>query len=158
MVTTMNPMLLKDKTIFIVEDNAQNRVIFQMSLLRYGAVIDFERWGASTVARLDGLPRIDLIILDLQLADGISGLDLYDQIRTLPKYANVPIIAVSAMDRLSLCQRYAQRAFQGSLPNRLIGFSSRPSLQKSCRVNKFGTRVTVTIQFNYSPFLLGAIR
>jgi CheY-like chemotaxis protein len=113
MVTTMNPMLLKDKTIFIVEDNAQNRVIFQMSLLRYGAVIDFERWGASTVARLDGLPRIDLIILDLQLADGISGIDLYDQIRALPKYINVPIIAVSAMDPAVAVPKVRAKGFSG---------------------------------------------
>lgn len=113
MLRANTPTLLKDKTIFIVEDNSQNRVIFEMSLIRHGAIIDFERWGAATVARLSGLPRIDLIILDLQLADGVSGYDLYDQIRLLPKYAAVPIIAVSAMDPAIALPKVREKGFAG---------------------------------------------
>ena len=37
-------MSLHDKHIFIVEDNLENRVVFQMALMKHGARVDFERW------------------------------------------------------------------------------------------------------------------
>ena len=46
-------MFLKDKRIFIVEDNMQNRVVFQMAFVRHGALVDFERRGRETIARLN---------------------------------------------------------------------------------------------------------
>jgi CheY-like chemotaxis protein len=106
-------MLLKDKHIFIVEDNMQNRVIFQMAFIRHGAVVDFERRGRETLARLGELAHVDLIILDLMLADGVSGFDLYDEIRALPKYAAVPIIAVSAMDPSMAIPKTLSKGFSG---------------------------------------------
>ncbi len=106
-------MLLKGKSIFIVEDNSQNRVIFEMSLIRYGVTVDFERWGASTISRLGNMPRFDLIVLDLMLADGVSGFDLFDQIREIPRYAEIPIIAVSAMDPAIAIPKVRAKGFAG---------------------------------------------
>jgi len=106
-------MLLSGKTVFIVEDNPQNRVIFQMVLIRHGAIIDFERRGADTISRLANIPTVDLIILDLQLLEGVSGLDLYDQIRAMPKYAQIPIVAVSAMDASVAVPQVRQKGFSG---------------------------------------------
>ncbi len=91
-------MLLNDKRIFIVEDNIQNRIIFQVCLLSNGAAIDLEYRGADTIYRLSRLAPVDLIILDLMLSDGISGFDIIKQIRALPAYHTTPIVAVSAMD------------------------------------------------------------
>jgi CheY-like chemotaxis protein len=91
-------MLLKDKHIFIVEDNLQNRIIYQMILIKHGAQVYFERWGKDAIWRLHGLAHVHLIILDLALAGGISGYDIYDDIRKQPKFDAVPIVAVSATD------------------------------------------------------------
>src|SRR5260221_12966296 len=91
-------MLLKGKTIFIVEDNLQNRVVFQMALVRHGARVEFERHGCEALIRLKNTLNVDLIVLDLMLAEGISGFDIFEQIRLLPKYSDIPIIAVSAME------------------------------------------------------------
>jgi len=106
-------MLLKDKRIFIVEDNMQNRIIFQMALIRHGASVDFERWGQGTILHINNLSRIDLIILDLMLADGVSGFDIFDQIRTVPKYDHVPIVAVSAMDPAIAIPKVREKGFSG---------------------------------------------
>jgi two-component system cell cycle response regulator DivK len=89
---------LKDRLIFVVEDNTQNRVIFQMTLVRHGAHLEFERWGQATLTQLKRLPKVDAIILDLMLAHHINGFDIYDQIRACREFAQVPIVAVSAMD------------------------------------------------------------
>ena len=106
-------MLLKGKHIFVVEDNMQNRVIFQMSFIRHGAVVDFERRGRETLARLNELSEVDLIILDLMLAEGISGFDLYDEIRAIAKFSATPIVAVSAMDPGLAIPKTLAKGFSG---------------------------------------------
>jgi CheY-like chemotaxis protein len=106
-------MILKDKRIFIVEDNMQNRLVFQMALIRHGASVDFERWGRDTLYHLQNLSRVDLIVLDLMLAEGITGFDIFDQIRGLGKYDAVPIIAVSAMDPSIAIPRLRKQGFSG---------------------------------------------
>jgi len=106
-------MLLADKHIFIIEDNIQNRVVFQITLIRHGAKVDFERWGKNTLFRLRKAAQIDLIVLDLMLAEGISGFDLYDQIRALPEFDRVPILAVSALDAGIAIPRARSQGFAG---------------------------------------------
>jgi CheY-like chemotaxis protein len=104
-------MLLENKKIFIVEDNLQNRIIFQMTLTRHGAELHFEPWGSRTLLQLQGLCRIDLIILDLMLANGVSGFDIFDQIRARPEYDCVPVIAVSASDPSSAIPKAQAKGF-----------------------------------------------
>lgn len=106
-------MFLKGKLIFVVEDNLQNRIVFQMSLLRHGAKTEFERWGRDAVSRLAHLSNVDLIILDLMLFNGISGLDLIGEIRALPRYISTPIVAVSAMDPSVAIPQVRARGFNG---------------------------------------------
>jgi CheY-like chemotaxis protein len=106
-------MLLKDRNIFIVEDNLQNRVVFQVALTRYGALVEFDRFGKDVVHRLNYMGKIDIIILDLMLAEGVSGFDLYDEIRALPKFSVVPIISVSAMDPALAIPKMRPKGFAG---------------------------------------------
>ena len=91
-------MALIGKKIFIVEDNLQNRVIFQMILMNKGAHVDFERRGKGAIWHLRNAMHVDLIVMDLMLMDGVTGFDLYDEIRAIPQFADVHIVAVSAMD------------------------------------------------------------
>ena len=106
-------MLLYGKHIFIVEDNPQNRVIFKMALVRHGASVDFERRGHDSVHHLRETEQVDLIILDLMLAEGVSGFDVFDEIRQLPACANTPIIAVSAMDAAFAVPKVRALGFAG---------------------------------------------
>jgi CheY-like chemotaxis protein len=106
-------MLLKGKRIFIVEDNIQNRIVFQMAMVLQGAQIEFERWGKDAVAHLKGFKDVDLIILDLMLYHGISGYDIFDDIRKLPEYDKVPIIAVSASEPAIAIPKTQQKGFSG---------------------------------------------
>jgi CheY-like chemotaxis protein len=106
-------MLLDNKKIFIVEDNLQNRIIFQLALTRHGAELHFEPWGSRTLLQLQGLSQIDLIILDLMLANGISGFDIFDQIRACPQFDRVPVIAVSAIDPSTAIPKTQQKGFSG---------------------------------------------
>lgn len=91
-------MILNGKRIFITEDNLINRSVMQLVLENEGAKVAFERWGKETCERLMAFAPVDVILLDLMFPDGISGLDLFDQIRAMPEFAAVPIIGVSAKD------------------------------------------------------------
>ncbi|MFN8375349.1 MAG: response regulator [Anaerolineae bacterium] len=106
-------MLLKDKLVFVVEDNLQNRVIFQMLLIRQGARVEFERRGRDAIYRLQTLRHVDIVIMDLALADGISGYDLFRQIRALEGFEQVPVVAVSATDPAIGIPRTQMMGFNG---------------------------------------------
>lgn len=106
-------MLLENKKIFIVEDNLQNRIIFQLALTRHGAELHFEPWGSRALLQLQGLCQIDLIILDLMLANGVSGFDIFDQIRARPEFDCVPVIAVSAIDPSTAIPKTQEKGFSG---------------------------------------------
>lgn len=90
--------MLKHRGVFIVEDNLHNRTVFQMALGRQGARISFERYGRDAMSRLRSTPGIDIIALDLQLADGMTGFQLYEQIRSVSQFDDTPIVAVSSID------------------------------------------------------------
>ena len=106
-------MLLKNKQIFIAEDNLQNRVIFQIMLVKHGAQVHFERWGNGSVFQLKRMGQVDAIILDLMLAYGVSGYDIFDQIRSVPEFAKVPIVAVSATEPSLGIPKTREKGFAG---------------------------------------------
>ncbi len=106
-------MLLNNKRIFIIEDNIQNRVVFTMTLKLHGAWIEFDRWGQHTCSRLKTLDQVDLIVLDLMLPGGVSGYDIFDEIRSLPEYNRVPIVAVSAAEPSIALAKTRQKGFSG---------------------------------------------
>lgn len=104
---------LQGKRIFIVEDNTENRIVYQMIFIRYQTIIEFERWGPMAIHRLQEFGPVDLIILDLMLRHGLSGYTIFDEIRKLPAYNHVPIIAVSSSDASEAIPKTKQHGFSG---------------------------------------------
>lgn len=90
--------LLKNKHIFIVEDEAFNRLIYRFILPAHGAKVDFENGGQAVVSRLLQMGTVDLVILDLMLSMGASGFTIAEEIRSVPALRHIPIVAVSATD------------------------------------------------------------
>src|SRR5258708_32039688 len=89
-------MSLKNKHIFIVEDNVGNLAVASVYLEQDGARIKVERRGLKTAqAILRSLP-IDIVLTDLMLPNSVSGFDIFDQIRAVPELATIPIVAVLA--------------------------------------------------------------
>ena len=106
-------MSLKGKRVFIVEDNSMNRVVYQVVLRKQGVVLEFDRWGRDSIERLQRFGEVDLIILDLMLPNGDSGDQIFEKIRTLPEYAEVPIIAISASEPSIAIPTCQQLGFSG---------------------------------------------
>lgn len=106
-------MLLEGKRIFIVEDNSLNRVVYTMTLRLEGAWLEFDRWGFEATAKLRTNDTWDLIILDLMLSRGISGFDIFEQIRQMPQHNGTPIVAISASEPEVAIARARKQGFSG---------------------------------------------
>lgn len=106
-------MSVKGKRILIVEDNSLNRVVYQITLGVQGAVLEFDRWGREAVTRLKAGRDFDLIILDLMLYGGISGFDIFQEIRTMPQFNAIPIVAISASEPAIAMPRARELGFSG---------------------------------------------
>ena len=109
-------MLLDGKFIFIVEDNTQNRLVFQMALNRHGAWVEYEPSGLDVLPHLLRLRTVDVIVLDLMLPGSISGYDVYDQIRQQEAYKTVPIVAVTASDPSVAVPLTREKGFNSFIP------------------------------------------
>lgn len=104
---------LSGKHIFIVEDNISNRVIYQVMMKRHGGTVIFDHWGHESVSLLEQTDKVDLIILDLMLGNGINGFDILQDIRLKPDYSEIPIVAISAADPLVTIPRAQDEGFNG---------------------------------------------
>lgn len=122
---------LKNKRIFYIEDNVQNRALIQLLLEQNGAMVNFERWGdkEDIKQRMAAFDKIDLILLDLMFPKNVSGYDIFDFLRTLPAYNHVPIVAISAADPAIEMNKARAKGFAGyiSKPISLLHFPNQIS-------------------------------
>ena len=109
----MSTNTLAGTKVFIVEDNSANLSIAATVLREAGATVIFDVIGFNPVEQLQQFPHMDIILLDLNLRDGTSGFDIYDQIKVRPELAHVPVIAVSAVDPSMGIPEARQRGFNG---------------------------------------------
>lgn len=105
--------MLRGKKIFIVEDNAQNRMIYQIMMMRGGAIASFDRWGKNTLQKMRSFAPIDIIIMDLMMAQGQSGYEIFQIIQESGEFSDVPIVAVSASDPLYAIPKTKELGFRG---------------------------------------------
>lgn len=103
---------LHDTRIFITEDNPLNRTVYTILLRRFGCILEYDRWGEDTVARLDAF-NPQLIILDLMLLRGSNGFNIFKEIRQMPQYEAIPIVAISAADPAVALPRCQELGFSG---------------------------------------------
>src|SRR5579859_4059127 len=106
-------MALANKRIFIIEDDPKNLTIMQILLRQCNVQTQFERWGRDTLSRLEKFAPVDMILLDLNFPNNVTGYDIFDNIRQAPAFANVPIVAVSASDASTAIPRTQAKGFAG---------------------------------------------
>jgi two-component system cell cycle response regulator DivK len=126
----MNP--LSNRRIFVVEDDVTNMAVIVMLLRQNGAMVLQDPWNSKTVPLLMAHQPIDAILLDLMLRDGVSGYDIFKQIRQHEALAEIPVIAVSASDPAIEIPRAREMGFAG-----FIG--------KPIAMNRFGTQIAACL-------------
>ena len=81
-------------TILYVEDNSDNRKLVRRVLEVEGYAVVEAKDGSEAMSCLENVP-IDLALMDINMPD-VDGYTLTAQIRAMPKYAKLPIVAVTA--------------------------------------------------------------
>ena len=81
-------------TILYVEDNADNRKLVRRVLEVEGYTVVEATNGIEALQRLESQP-IDLTLMDINMPD-MDGYTLTARIKAMPKFASLPIVAVTA--------------------------------------------------------------
>ncbi|WP_428266735.1 response regulator [Haliangium sp.] len=87
--------LLQGKKILLVDDDLRNTFALSGALREYGLEIVIADHGKLALARLDEDPTFDLVLMDIMMPV-MDGYECIRQIREQPRFADLPIIAVTA--------------------------------------------------------------
>jgi len=77
-----------------IEDNSENRLLVKRILISEGYRV-IEANCASSALNLLKTNRPDVILMDINMPD-LDGYTLTSQLKSLPQFANTPIIAITA--------------------------------------------------------------
>lgn len=103
---------LQNKRIFFVEDDGKNLAIIFSILENNGAIVKFAPWKFS-VDTMQKFAPIDIILLDMMLPGGMSGFDIYEDLRKVPELKDVPVAAVTALESAEAMNKARQLGFKG---------------------------------------------
>ncbi|MCL4255231.1 MAG: response regulator [Anaerolineae bacterium] len=118
-------MLLKGKRVYVIEDEKYNYIVFKVLLEEHGADVVFGGWSKNTLRRIKDAPP-DIILLDLMFPNGVSGFDIFTELRQEDALGTVPIIAVSASNASTSMGKARQMGFAGYI-SKPINFQLFPN-------------------------------
>ena len=87
--------LFEGRTILIVEDDVRNVFALTSIIEPKGARVEIARNGKEALAALRKEARVDLVLMDLLMPE-MDGLEATREIRKNPRWAKLPIIALTA--------------------------------------------------------------
>lgn len=82
--------------VLYVEDNETLQSL--MTHIMVSCRVEAALTGEAAVEILDTHPTFDLVLVDINLGDGMDGIELCKLIRQRPEYKAVPVVALTAMD------------------------------------------------------------
>lgn len=102
-----------DKYILIVEDDPRNALVTQ-AMLKIAGLTKHYLCSAGTQVNdtVATMPRVDLVLLDLQLP-GENGFEILKRLRRDGRFVSVPIVAVTAQVMFSEVKRATEAGFDG---------------------------------------------
>jgi CheY-like chemotaxis protein len=90
-----NDAILTGRKVLIVDDDIRNIFALASVLERYNMVILSAETGREAIQILQGAPDVDAVLMDIMMPE-FDGLDTTRAIRELPRFKDLPIIAVTA--------------------------------------------------------------
>lgn len=107
----------KKKTLLFVEDDPGWRLIISYMVKRMDIEALYAETGEDALKIIQDRNDVELMFLDMSLGNGISGMDLAEQIKSKQCYKDTPLIAMTAHDK---------NYFEGSMGNGFSGYLQKP--------------------------------
>jgi signal transduction histidine kinase/CheY-like chemotaxis protein len=86
---------LDGRRILVVEDDVRNVFALSKLLEPHGAVVEIARNGREAIDQLAARPEVDLVLMDIMMPE-MDGLEATRRLRRDPRFARLPIIALTA--------------------------------------------------------------
>jgi CheY-like chemotaxis protein len=87
--------VFEGRTILLVDDDVRNVFALTSALEQRGATVEVARNGFEALAKLDEVPVVDLVLMDVMMP-GMDGLEATRRIRLDARFERLPIIAITA--------------------------------------------------------------
>ncbi|MET0543878.1 MAG: response regulator [Variovorax sp.] len=87
--------VFEGRRILLVDDDVRNIFALTSALEHRGAVVEVGRNGIEALDKLDRVPDIDLVLMDVMMPE-MDGLEATRRLRQDPRFQKLPVIAVTA--------------------------------------------------------------
>jgi len=87
--------VFEGRRILLVDDDVRNIFALTSALEQKGAVVEIGRNGFEALQKLDSVPDIDLVLMDVMMP-GMDGLEATRRLRADPRFTRLPVIAITA--------------------------------------------------------------
>jgi CheY-like chemotaxis protein len=87
--------VFEGRKVLLVDDDVRNIFALTSALEQKGLAVEIGRNGFEALGKLAEVPDIDLVLMDVMMP-GMDGLEATRRIRANPKFAQLPVIAVTA--------------------------------------------------------------
>ncbi|MDM0043288.1 response regulator [Variovorax dokdonensis] len=87
--------VFEGRRILLVDDDVRNIFALTSALEQRGAVVEIGRNGREALEKLDQIPDIDLVLMDVMMPE-MDGLEATRRLRQDPRFTKLPVITVTA--------------------------------------------------------------